>query len=666
MLFVLASLSGCGSTDDEAPSAHGIYVVPASLDALSEETFFDHPWPSDFRHEADGSVRFIGFPNPREKPILAEYVDSMAGVLTAFSPAAAGYLRFTEALDPDSLPATPLDALEADSSVQLIDVTPGAPEAGERQRIALKFVPGPAVYYPPNTLAFMPAFGYPLAPSHRFTLVVTKRARTLSGKPLAPSSDLAQVLGLTSASGPRATLKSELADAVSTIVAAGVAKKSIVNMTVFTTDDPVADTETIRDWMLDNFPAPTVDASTWKALDADRKAGLMDVYEGVYGPSPDFQEGNIPFVNYGDGGALAFDASGTPVVQRQFDLRFTLAVPDAAKCPMPAAGYPIVLYAHGTGGNYRSLLGAGDEAESLAKRCIATMGIDQIFHGNRPGSGQGNVELLFFNVQNPVAARANGPESAIDVVQQARLFTESKAIVPASVSYTGADIEFDGSRVGFFGHSQGGLNGPMYMAVDDSARGGVLSGSGSMITIALLEKTEPVNVAGLVKNVFLGLGTTEEAELDEFHPAMSLAQTIVDPTDPIHYVGKIAQHPRPGFSPKSVLMTEGINADGTGDSYAPPHGIEVQAVALGLPLQNPVIHPIVEAAWSDLAPVTIPSEGLSGNLAGGKASGVLAQWEAAKASDGHFVIYYIPQAMSQCTGFVRNFMDDPVGRVPAP
>ncbi len=131
-------------------------------------------------------------------------------------------------------------------------------------------------------------------------------------------------------------------------------------------------------------------------------------------------------------------------------------------------------------------------------------------------------------------------------------------------------------------------------------------------------------------------------------------------------MGTIAQHPRDGFAPKSVLMTEGINADGTGDSYAPPHGIEVQAVALGLPLQDPVIHPVKEAAWSDLSPVTIPSDGLAGNLADGKASGVLAQWEAAKASDGHFVIYYIPEAMAQCTGFVRNFMDDPVGRVPAP
>ena len=89
-------------------------------------------------------------------------------------------------------------------------------------------------------------------------------------------------------------------------------------------------------------------------------------------------------------------------------------------------------------------------------------------------------------------------------------------------------------------------------------------------------------------------------------------------------------------------------------------------MALGLPPQNPVIHPIEELAWADLAAVTVPAGGLSGNLAGGAASGVLAQWPAADASDGHFVIYDIPAAMAQAAGFVRNLMDDPKGKVPAP
>ncbi|MFO0571139.1 MAG: hypothetical protein U0263_36240 [Polyangiaceae bacterium] len=392
----------------------------------------------------------------------------------------------------------------------------------------------------------------------------------------------------------------------------------------------------------------------------------MDVYEGNYGPSPNFQKGKIPFISYGDGGELGFDDQGNPQVQNDFDLRFALTVPDATACPMPAAGYPIVVYAHGTGGNYRSFIGTKREGNALAARCIATMGIDQIFHGTRPGANQGTPELLFFNVENPVAARANGPQSAIDVVQQARLFTDTKITIPATVSHSGAEIRFDPNQLAFFGHSQGGLNGPLFLAVDDQAKGGMLSGSGSMIVIALLEKTEPVDVAGLVRTVFLGLTPDEYAELGPLHPAMSLAQTIVDPTDPIHYVPMIATRPRPGFAPKSAMMTEGVSADGTGDSYAPPHGIEVQSVALGLPTQNPVIHPVEELAWSDLSPVTIPSGGLSGNLAGGKASGVLAQWEAKDASDGHFVIYDIKPAMLQATGFVRNIFDTPNGNVPPP
>jgi hypothetical protein len=175
-----------------------------------------------------------------------------------------------------------------------------------------------------------------------------------------------------------------------------------------------------------------------------------------------------------------------------------------------------------------------------------------------------------------------------------------------------------------------------------------------------------VPIAAAVATIYLGLIGDESSELNPLHPAMSLAQTIVDPTDPIHYVGQIALEPRAGFSPKSMLMTEGVNPDFSGDNYTPPHAIEVQAVAMGLPPQEPVIHPIAELAWTGLSPVVIPPEGLAGNLAAGRASGVLAQWPANLASDGHFVIYAIPQAMGQAAGFVRHLMDEPAGRVPAP
>jgi hypothetical protein len=340
---------------------------------------------------------------------------------------------------------------------------------------------------------------------------------------------------------------------------------------------------------------------------------------------------------------------------------------------MPASGYPIVLYAHGTGGDYRSIV---DEQNSLgdafAYQCLAAMGIDQIFQGNRPGSPppddpnrSGDIDLTFINVNNPIAARANGRQAAVDVVQQARLFTDSHATVPASVSRTGTAITFDESKLEFAGHSQGGLNGPLFLAADRQARGGVLSGSGSMSIVGMLEKTKPLPSLAQVVRAILQLYGDDEQELNLFHPAANMIQTIVDATDPVHYEPYIITHPRPGLAPKSIFQTEGVNPDGSGDNYAPPHGIEIGSVALGLPREAPGVKVIVEAAFSGLGDVTIPADGLSGNLAGGKASGVLGQFVPPSGVDGHFVVFDVPEARRQAAGFLRGLADDPKGKVPA-
>lgn len=663
-LFALAAAFGC--SDDApvntpadvqqvpAPTSYAKFTVPADLAELSGDTFFDHPWPSDFRFEPDGSVRFEGYPNPSQVPLIANYIDSMKGQLTGFSPVSSGFLRFTAPIDPETLPRTPLEALDPESSVQLINVDEGSARFGERARISLQWQRDQGHFWPENTLSFMPTFGFPLDPGTTYALVVTDALLAEDGGRVGASDELAMGLQNTESWPPAVRA------AVAGVLTAGIAADEIVHLATFTTNRPTEAAEKMRDWMIDNFEAPTA----WDWTQASGSNANMDVYEGMYGPSPDFQEGTVPFVKYGDGGGFVFDENGDPVLQRQFDLRFSLSVPKVANCPMPAKGYPIVLYAHGTGGDYRSYLRSSSEGPALGKKCIATMGIDQIFHGTRPGSESNtSVELLFFNIQNPAAARANGPQSAIDVVQQGRLFTQSATSVPAAVSRTGEEILFDGEQVLFFGHSQGGLNGPMFLAIDDQARGAALSGSGAMISITLLEKTAPVNVAALVQGLVLGANAEN---LSSFHPAISLAQTLVDPTDPIHYVPQIIKNPREGFAPKSILMTEGINADGSGDSYTPPHGTEVQAVAMGIPVQEPVIHPIAEYAWADLVPTKIPAGGLAGNVADGQASGILAQWEASRASDGHFVIYSIPEAMGQATQFLRNVVDEPNGRVPAP
>ncbi len=661
-----ALVAGCSSTvpTHGVSDVSSLFVVPSSLSELSEERFFDQPWPSDLRLE-NGSPRLEGLYNPRQSVIIGVYLEAMKGVLDGFSPAAAGCMRFTGAIDPTTLPQTPRDTLSLNASVQLLDIDPASPERGQRKLVSLSWRATEGVYIRPNTLAFMPTVGFPLRARTRYALVVTDALQAASGGAVTAGADLAAVLGSGTADDRTKGARDALASAVTEIEKGGIGRDRIAHLAVFTTADPTKELFAVRDAVRATVPAPKADPAKWTV---GFKSSFATEYRGSYGPSPNYQAGKIPFEQYGDGGQLQFE-DGKPQLVDTFDARFSLTVPKASKCPMPAGGYPIVLYAHGTGGDYLSYTKDGS-GSSLAKKCIATMGVDQIFHGKRPGAplngNESTIQLLFFNFENPIAARTNPRQSAIDEVQRARLFTESKLAIPASVTIDGQEVRFDASRLMYFGHSQGGLNGPLYLASDDSSRGGVLSGSGALISVNLLQKTEPKpSVAALVKTLFLALKSDEEEEADAFHPIIALAQTMIDVSDPIHYARYIITEPRAGALSRSIYMTEGINPDGTGDSYAPPRGIEAHALAIGLPLQLPEQRAVDESQWGGPAPLKIPASGLSGNLAGGNASGVLGQWAVPRDSDGHFVVFDVPQAREQAAQFLRNLADDPRGRVPS-
>lgn len=657
---LVGGLAGCSNTELGAPVT-SLYTVPQSLDELAGETWLDHPWPSDVRLE-NGSPVFRGFYNPGQVRLVQEYIDATEGVLDGFSPVAGGYLRFNGPVDPASLPQGPVASLLPRASVYLLDVDPDSPDFGLRRPIETSFRVAGGRYTLPNTLRWIPSPGFSLRLDTTYALVVDHSLRSADGGEVLASNELSEVIGETPASGLRAALAEELAPVVDAIVAHGTRRSAIRHLSVFTTGDPTRETVAVADHVRREVAPPDfiADREPWEMI--SHGATFVE-YRARYGPLPNYQRGELPFFKYGDGGEFNF-VDGEPEVVDYYDARFSLSVP---RCDMPPEGYPIVLYAHGTGGSFRSYINSG-YAESLGERCIAMMGVDQIFHGTRPGASDDPTEtqVLFFNFQNVDAARTNAAQSAVDEVQRARLFTETQAYIPASASHTGERIRFDPNNVIFFGHSQGGLNGPLYLAIDDSARGGVLSGSGSIIMITLLEKTAPEpSIASLVANVFLALSPDEQDELDIFHPALMAAQSIVDAIDPINYARQIVLEPRPGFRPKTILMTEGIAADGVGDSYTPPRGTEAQAVAMGLPLMLPAQREYPQLGYGAAFPVEIPPGGLSGNMAEGMASGALAQW-APDLDDGHFVVFDIPAARAHTTEFIVRLVEDPVGSIPAP
>jgi hypothetical protein len=669
---------------DAAEPPMSIFVVPKDLTTLSGLTFFDHPWPSDYRVDAEGNILLGTFDNPVSAAIIQVYLGAVAGTIHGFSTTAFGYMRFGTDLDPTTLPSSPPDTLRATSTVQLINVDPSSPEHDQRHLAEVYYQEAEGVYWPADTLVVGPARGYPVLPNTKYAVVVTRGVKAKDGTPFSPSPDLSAVLGLTETNATNKVVHDLFAPALADIAALGIPASSIVQFTTFTTNDPTALLFSMADALPSQIKAPTVLTNAGAAEDAgppaasslvsdpaDIEEGIYDVYRGWYGPAPNYQQGTPPYLN--SGGGFVFDPDGgAAVVQNTFPMRFTLVVPNASACPMPANGYPILMYEHGTGGSNRSVIDEGGSVgDAMARQCVASIGTDELFQGVRPGApaaddpnAESEEDFAFFNVGNPAAFRANTIQSALDVVQEARLFTETRLTVPATTSVTGKEISFDSQKLLYMGHSQGSLNGPLYLAAEGASLGGVLSGASSDIRVTLLDKTSPSpSVAGLW--LFgVGLMGSDTSEMNFYHPTLSLAQTLMDRIDPLVYLRYIVEKPRSGLAAKSIYQTEGVNPDGTGDTYAPPPGIEIGSVAMGLPSQAPLVHPIFEEPWGGLGSVTVGADGLSGNLAGGAASGILAQFVPAPGVDGHFVFFTVPACRLQAAQFVANLAADPKGKIP--
>lgn len=632
--------TSCGPEDDGDPRA--VFVLPGG----ASDAFFDLPWPNDVRRTSGGTIDVSGFPNSRRNTFVGRYVEAMTARLDGYGTNGAVYFRFSRSVDPDSLPQRPESSLQDGTSVFLLDVDPDSPDRGARHAVVLHYQDCPTRYWSAHTVALRPVYGDPLASDRTYAAVVTRAVRPANGGTFSRDADFEALVE--GGGGARVdAARGVYADALDVIEDSGVALADVLAVAVFTTQDAIGETLSIRNWMVEEYPAPELDDRT---LTVDRSSAELTEVSGLYGPSPIFQEGVLPYANAEDGGAIEVDDAGIPTVHGEFDARFSLIIPQT---PMPEGGYPIVLYAHGTGGDYRSHRRVGD---LLAGVGYASMGVDQIHHGARNPTSI-DPSILFFNIPNPAAARDNNRQSALDVVQQARLVPNLQ--IPAELlGRSGDPVRFDGSRIYFMGHSQGGLNGPLYLAIDDSARGAVLSAASAVITPSLREKLEPIAIPDIVRALLaLPGGRWEEAfEMEGFtveHPIATLLQTWLEASDGSNYAHLIFETPQDGFMPTSVLMTEGLL-----DAYSPPASIEALAGAMYVPQVDPVHQRVPALVLRGTGSFTAP---VTANVSGGLATAGLLQFP----EDGHFAVFRNPATQAQIIGFFASFADGGPGTIPA-
>jgi hypothetical protein len=633
-------VQGCPVTEEAQGKIH--FQIPRAGDAATED-FFRLPFPNDIRKK-NGKVSFVGFPKPGARLLPFDPVDLYIrsieedGVGFGLNPTV--YFRFSR--DPSLGDGA---GIHNEGAISFLDITPGAPGYGFRVGHYWSATTGGGRYLCPRVLMVRPPAWVPLQPGHTYAVVLTKAITDKDGNPMRRDADFTFMLqGSAPADPDLAAAWNAYAPFRKWIADKSPKVDDIVAAAVFTTDkvdEPVAKLRAaVRAGAAPEVkglvkcgdgPSPCDDGKTRGCKELD-PAASFDEYQGKI-TIPGFQKGNVPFELPTDGGGIEFGADGMPKVARTEEVCFSLTLP---KGTPPATGWPVVVYSHGTGGNYRSIVELG-LSEDLAKGKVdggaavpmAMFGYDGVLHGPRKGMSTKGTDELVFNYLNPRAARDNPLQAAADLFAIARLL-EGGAV---------GSVKVDGKKMAFYGHSQGGNAGALAGGFEPAFGTIVLSGTGGGLTVGILQKKKPVSVAAALPVVL------SDISVGETHPVMSLLQMFFERADNLNFARRIVNEPPMGVSPHHFLHIYGSD-----DTYAPDATQKYFGQAAGLQ----VLHPVVtgDDLKALVQPMTVP---VKGNMNG--VTAIQAQYKPGMY-DGHFVSTQNPSARAALLRMLGTYFRD--------
>lgn len=589
--------------------------------------FYRLPYPNDVRRTGDG-LDLSGHPSPGTVlpvDVIDRYLRASEEDLAGFSVNPVVYFRFTHPYAWDSV----------GDQLRIVDITPGSPTYGRTHGVAWLTTAGPiSKYICPNWLAVRTPHGAPLRPGTTYAVLLANGIvpNPDVGAAYARAPDFEAMLAgdapsdgaLASAWEAHAPLRAWIADS-------GEDAGAILNAAVFTTQDPEARIPVLRE-VIRAAGAPSVSDLTLCEEGAaspcddgtEQRACVTtstDFFE-LHGrlELPIFQQGTPPYEEPGDGGGISIGTDGLPTVARTEPVCFSLSVPRAAP---PAEGFPLLVYLHGTGGSFTGPVRSGLAGDAASLASAVTLAIDLPQHGARRGESTRSPEVLFYNFANPRAARDNVAQGAADLLSL--VWWANSYSLTAADSPTGEALSFDPTRIVVLGHSQGATHASLAVPYEPDVRAVLLSGNGGDLTQSLLNKTEPVDIAGVLP--FALLDPTPEGTLasGDFHPVLALFQAYFDAVDPVAYAWRLHRAPVGDEPLQHVFMTYGLE-----DSYSPEPTMQAYARAAGLVVVEPVPR--------DFGLARAPAP-LTANVMGATTSWTigLRQYMPEGGEDGHFV-----------------------------
>lgn len=681
LVALLGSGPACSSNEEGTePAASSQAAFDLDADFADPTQFYRFPYPSDLRLR-DGAPIGSAFPNPLGVQ-LVESVRNAASGRKGFPVVPTGYFKFGQPLAPRSIE----EVIPADPSspVLLVDVDDASPEKG-RLIPTVAAVLAPDEYVPENVLGVAPRPGFVLHGKRKYAFVVLRSLKDARGALLEVPPTLARIAKGEAPAGARGGEALALhAPLFAVLKDKGIAAGDVAAATVFTTGDVVADFGAMSDGVVKAHSA------TIGALSVDPDDGATHPrYCELVGTMtlPQFQKGTPPFASEG---LFEIGADGLPKKQRDETVPIRISLPKQA---MPAGGYPLVMYFHGSGGLSTAPMDRGTwRPESDPSKCPekSTDSWEGVKGCNTQGEGPSHVvaehgfamagsalpvnpervknatSIEYIQLGNLAAMRDTFRQGALEQRLYLKALLDLQIAPDVVSACTGMSLpsgetayRFKAEPIVAMGQSMGGMYTNIIGAIEPKIRAVAPTGAGGYWSYFITKTTLYSDGAQLVASL-----ANAGDDLNWMHPILTTFETAVEPADPFVYMPRLARDPLEGHAPREIYEPVG-----KGDSYFPIELYDAVALSYGHPQAGEIVWPSMQDALKLGALDGLRSYPISQNLTsvGGKPyTGVVVQYAGDGVYDPHAIYTQLDAVKYQYGCFFASFLAKGVATVPAP